>query len=183
VKAVLIALLLFAVTHTGWDRFADKAMTARAVGYPVLVGVPALVWWLRRSGRPYPAAAAFIFTVPFVVDCLGNAANLYDTIDVFDDVCHFVNWAMLCTAVGLLLLARPALPGWVVAGLCTGFGAVTAILWEIGEYGAFVTKTPERFTLYRDTIGDLTLGLAGSMAAGVVVGLVARARWTRSSDT
>ena len=43
-----------------------------------------------------------------------------------------------------------------------------------------MTKTPERFTLYRDTIGDLALGLAGSILAGVAIGLVARAR---SADT
>lgn len=61
-----------------------------------------------------------------------------------------------------------------MTGLCIGFGATTAVLWEIGEYGVFVLNTLERLTLYRDTIGDLTLGLTGSIVAGVGCGLLPR---------
>ena len=42
---------------------------------------------------------------------------------------------------------------------------MTAVLWEIGEYGAFILDTPESVTAYRDTIGDLALGLTGSLLA------------------
>jgi hypothetical protein len=200
-KAVLAALLLFAVTHQDWDRFADKAMIARAVLYPVLVGLVPLVWlvrsmravpsvhrqsvglvplvWLVRSrfsATSYPAAAAFLLTVPFVVDCAGNALNLYDSIDVFDDVCHLVNWAMLSAAIGLVLVRQRELAPWVVAGLVIGFGGVTAIVWEIGEYGAFILNTPERDTAYRDTIGDMSLGLTGSAVAALVCAIGATRR-------
>ena len=48
-----------------------------------------------------------------------------------------------------------------------GFGAATAILWEIAEYLAFIRNSPELATAYRDTLGDMALGLAGSFLAGL----------------
>ena len=173
-KAALAALLLVSLLHGDWARFADKAMTARAVAYPLLVAAVPLAWWYRTRGRTsYPALPAFLVTVPFVIDVAGNALDLYDTVDVFDDVCHFVNWAILGTALGIAL-RRTTLPPAAIAGLCSGMGAVAAILWELAEYGAFVTHTPERFTLYRDTMGDLALGLAGATLAGLVCAWSAR---------
>jgi hypothetical protein len=186
-KVALIALLVFAVTHPNWPRFADKAMVARAVAYPLLVAVVPVVWAWRQRHRAggavsaYPSLVAFLVTVPFVVDAAGNALDLYNRIDAFDDVCHFINWAVLSMAVGIALLGHPTLPPWAVAGLCTGFGSTTAVLWEIGEYGAFVTKTPERFSLYRDTMGDLALGLAGSAIAGLICLAVARRQQRRTA--
>ena len=55
--------------------------------------------------------------------------------------------------------------------LVVGFGAATAILWEIAEYFAFIRVSPELDTAYVDTLGDLTLGLAGSVLAGMASGL------------
>lgn len=175
-KIALLALLAFSVTHTGWDRFADKAMVARAVLYPLLVaGVPAVWWWRhRRTHRPgaYPAVVGLLFTLPFLIDIVGNTLDLYDRWDHFDDACHFVNWALLCSALGVALLRRRDLPPWVVGGLCVGFGAAVAIAWEIAEYQTFVLNTPEASSAYRDTIGDLALGLGGSVVAGAVFAVI-----------
>ena len=63
---------------------------------------------------------------------------------------------------------------WVMFGLAVGFGAVTAILWELGEYFAFIRHSSELSTAYTDTLGDLSLGLFGSASAALVVVLVAR---------
>jgi hypothetical protein len=93
---------------------------------------------------------------------------LYDRVDWFAGGCHFVNWALLTAAVSVALVHSRTLSLPVVAALCIGFGAMTAILWEIAEFGAFVTKTPERYGLYHDTIGDLALGLLGATVAGTV---------------
>ena len=175
-----MALLAFALIHTDWPRFASKAMTARAFIYPLLVATPAAIWavarWrARRHDRPdpaYPLVADVLITIPFVVDLAGNALNLYDAVDHFDDFCHLVNWAILTAAVGTVLVKRRDLPGWVMLGLLIGFGTTTAVLWEIGEFGAFVTKAPEVKTAYQDTIGDLTLGTLGAcLAAGLTVWL------------
>jgi hypothetical protein len=39
--------------------------------------------------------------MPFLIDTAGNAANLYDTIDWWDDANHVVNWAILVLATRL----------------------------------------------------------------------------------
>lgn len=175
-KVALAALLFFSVTHSDWARFSDKAMVARAVLYPVLVAIVPLLWWLRRrrnASVDYPAAAAALFTLPFLIDIAGNALDLYDRVDHFDDACHFANWALMCTALGLLLIRLPGMAAWNIAALCIGFGASIVILWEIGEYQTFILDTPEATTAYRDTIGDLALGMSGSVVAGVAVALTA----------
>jgi hypothetical protein len=60
-------------------------------------------------------------------------------------------------------------------GLAVGFGAVTAILWELGEYLTFIRTNPDEFrTAYTDTLGDLTLGLTGSVAAALLTVWLAR---------
>ena len=182
-KVAVVLLLVFALTHGHWDRFADKAMGARAVLYPLLIAVPALLWLVgrwraERAGRPapsYPLVADVLLTIPFVVDLGGNALDLYDQVSWFDDACHLVNWALLSGAFACAVVGR-GLPPWAVFGLVLGFGAVTAVLWEIGEYGAFILDTPESVTAYRDTIGDLTLGLTGSFIAAVAAAVVERRR-------
>jgi hypothetical protein len=171
-KVALVLLVAFALTHLEWDRFADKAMTARAVLYPLAALVVPVAWLAGRRRWPYPALVDVLVVTPFVVDLAGNALDLYDRVSWFDDACHLVNWALLTAAVGVPL-ARRCGP-WVTLGLCVGFGATTAVLWEIGEYGAFVLKTPESVTAYRDTIGDLTLGLTGAVLAGAGAALLAR---------
>jgi hypothetical protein len=114
--------------------------------------------------------------LPFLIDTIGNALDLYDTIDWWDDANHFVNWALLSGAVAALLL-RSTLPRWERFMLVVGFGATTAILWEIGEYFAFIRNSPERATAYTDTLGDLSLGLSGStFTAALAAFVLGRAR-------
>jgi hypothetical protein len=56
----------------------------------------------------------------------------------------------------------------VTAALMIGFGGVTAILWELGEYFTFIRGGPEERTAYTDTLGDLAGGLTGSTIAAVL---------------
>lgn len=170
-KAALAALLALAVAFPEWDRFADKAMGVRVAAYPAAVMIVTLVWALRGRGRPFPWDVDLLVTTPFVVDVAGNAADLYDTVGWFDDACHFGNWALLSAAAGVALRRWARLDAWTLALTCTGLGAVAAILWEFFEYGVFILDTPETVTIYRDTIGDLMLGLTGSAAAGLALGL------------
>ena len=60
-----------------------------------------------------------------------------------------------------------------------GFGATTAIVWEIAEYVAFIRNSSEFETAYIDTLADLALGLTGSTVAGVVAALAAARREER----
>ena len=57
-----------------------------------------------------------------------------------------------------------------------GFGAVTAILWEIAEYFAFIRFSEELETAYVDTLGDMTLGLTGSVVTYQIAALSPRRR-------
>jgi hypothetical protein len=170
VKAALVGLLIFAVARPDLPQFAGKAMTGRAIAYPLAALVVPAIWWFVRRRSPtvqYPYALDVLVVLPFLIDTAGNAANLYDTVDWWDDANHFVNWALLVAGFGQLLVRLPY--GRVVsASLAIGFGAVTAILWEFLEYVTFIRHSKELRTAYTDTLGDLALGLAGSVLAAVV---------------
>jgi hypothetical protein len=176
-KAALVGLLLFSV-FSGLERFEGKAMAGRALTYPLAALVVPLGWWLygrRRSDR-YPYALDILLVLPFVVDVAGNALDLYDTVEWWDDLNHFVNWGFLTAAFGQLLV-RLRVSALTAAALAVGFGAVTAVLWEFAEYWTFIRDSPELETAYEDTLGDLALGLSGSTVAAVVTAwLVSRRR-------
>jgi hypothetical protein len=128
--------------------------------------------------RPRPEGAPDRIAAPRRAprDVLGNALDLYDSIDWWDDANHFVNWALLTAAFGQLLV-RLGVGRLVLAGLAIGFGAVTAILWELAEYFTFIRNSSELDTAYTDTLGDLTLGLSGScVAAALTAALMPRRR-------
>jgi hypothetical protein len=129
-----------------------------------------VVWALvyRRRGTPYPHDVDFLLVLPFAIDMAGNFANLYDTVDWWDDANHLVNWAILSLGFGRLM-TRVITDRWILFGLTVGFGATTAILWELAEYVTFIRgNANELATAYTDTLGDLTLGLTGSCVAAVV---------------
>jgi hypothetical protein len=156
-------------------QFEGKAMGGRAAAYPVATLIVPIVWWIvrRRRSVNYPYAVDMLVVLPFFIDTLGNALNLYDTISWWDDANHLVNWAILTGAVAVLML-RTKLDAWPVLGLTVGFGAVTAILWELLEYVTFIRNSPELKTAYHDTLGDLALGLSGSVLTGALAFLAVR---------
>jgi hypothetical protein len=173
VKASLILLLAFGA-FSGLERFAGKAFGWRLVGYSAAAGLVPAIWWLRGRRSAYPYAIDTLFVLPFLIDTIGNALNLYDTIDWWDDANHFVNWAILTGAIAVALFPFVA-RRWELFWLVVGFGAATAILWEIGEYFAFIRHSKELDTAYTDTLGDLTLGLGGStLTAAVAVAIRSR---------
>jgi hypothetical protein len=173
VKVALVSLLLLAVLRPDLPQFEGKATTGRALTYPLAAVVVPLWWWLRGRGRgsPYPYGLDICLVLPFLIDVVGNALDLYDSIDWWDDLNHFVNWGILTTAFGLLLIRLP-LGRLNVAALMVGFGAVTAVLWEFAEYFTFIRGGPEEKTAYTDTLGDLALGLTGSTVAAVLIALL-----------
>jgi hypothetical protein len=169
VKAALVGLLLFAVLRPDLPQFQGKAMGGRALTYPLAAIVVPVGWWLwgrRKTGR-YPYGLDIFLVLPFLIDVLGNALDLYDSIGWWDDANHFVNWGILVAACGQLVVRYPL--GRVnTAALLVGFGGVTALLWEFGEYFTFIRGGPEERTAYTDTLGDLALGLAGSTISALL---------------
>lgn len=161
----------------GLERFEEKGFGWRLLAYPAVILVLPVVWRLVGRGRPYPYGADVLITLPFLVDVLGNVLNLYDTIDWWDDANHFINWLLLSAGFGALLV-RARLSPLVTGALVVGMGCVTALLWELGEYVAFIRANEEEHaTAYTDTLGDMTLGTLGSLVAAVMVVL-----WMRHDD-
>ena len=178
VKASLVLLLAFGA-FSGLERFAGKAFGWRLIGYSVAALIVPAIWAARGRRSAYPYASDTLFVLPFLIDTLGNALDLYDTIDWWDDANHFVNWALLSGAFAAAL-ARTYIRGAELFGLIVGFGGVTAILWEIGEYFAFIRNSSELSTAYTDTLGDMALGLSGSPLTAAITVLVLRRSATAS---
>ena len=166
VKLALVILLAFGA-FSGLERFAGKAFGWRLVGYSLAALAIPVVWAARGRRSRYPFVADTLFVLPFLVDTIGNALDLYDTIDWWDDANHFVNWALLSGALAVAL-ARTGIGLSELFGLVVGFGGVTAILWEIGEYFAFIRNSSELATAYTDTLGDLALGLGGTTLTAAI---------------
>lgn len=185
VKFALIGLLLFAVLNPDMQQFQGKAMTGRALTYPIaLIVVPLAVRLIRRRHPEieYPHILDILLALPFLIDTAGNALDLYDTIDWWDDLNHFLNWGILTAAFGQLLLRFPY-GRWNTAALAVGFGAVSGIVWEIAEYFTFVRGGPEEATAYTDTLGDLALDLGGALVAAWLTAWVLRPRLGEEVDT
>jgi hypothetical protein len=187
VKVALVGLLLSALIFPDLSGVKEKAGTARLVVYPLGLLVVPLWWWLygrrraeraassgaRRNGPGFPWTADLLVSLPWLLDLLGNRFNLFDTGDWWDDWMHFLNWLLLTAGVLLAWSARGVSRG-VVVMCAVGFGLTAALLWELGEYFAFIRTSPELTTAYTDTLGDLTLGGLGSLLAGVAVAYLRR---------
>ncbi len=172
-KLALVALLAFGA-FSGLQQFEGKAFGGRLIAYPIAVLVLPAAWRAFARPRPFPYLADALITAPFLIDVLGNAADLYDTVDWWDDANHFFNWLLLSAGAGLLVARARIEATWQLAGLAIGFGAASAIGWELAEYVAFIRDSPELATAYEDTLGDLALGTTGAVVAAVLV-----TRWAR----
>ena len=174
VKAATIALLLFALANPQLPQFQGKAFQGRALAYPIALALIPLGWWLfGRSRIPFPAIADVLFGLPFLIDVAGNALNLYDTIDAWDDLNHLVNWGLHTAAIGLLLRYGPW--SWRIrAALAFCYAVTSAVLWEFAEYVTFVPNSPEAAFAYRDTLGDIALGMLGGFVAAIATARLPR---------
>lgn len=169
VKAATVGLLVWAVLNPELPQFTGKAFTGRALAYPVALLILPVGWWLfGRSRMPYPLVADILLGLPFLIDVAGNALDLYDTIEWWDDANHLVNWGVHTSAVALLLRAG-GWGYWTRVALAFGWAVTSAVLWEFAEYVTFVPDSPEATTAYADTLLDLALGMVGGGIAAVVV--------------
>lgn len=172
-----MAQLVVAVLADDLAQFAGKNFVSRLVAYPVLMLAAPAAYGVRnlmaaRSGRPrkpLPWNAFAWLMLPFLVDVTGNSLNLYDTVTWWDDANHFLNWFLLSCGVALLLFATSVSPRWAVGWLVAGLGALFAVVWELGEWYAFIRHGKELDTAYQDTLGDEALGSLGAACAAVLM--------------
>jgi hypothetical protein len=189
-KALLLALLVSAVFWPDLSGVKEKAGTARLIVYP-LGGIVVPLWWFirgrhrARGERPghaasYPWFADLLITLPWFFDLLGNRLGLFDSVTWWDDMMHFLNWLLLTAGVLLAWAPRSAVSRGLFVMVGLGFGATAAVVWELGEYAAFVRHSTELTTAYTDTLGDLALGSLGALVASLVVGQLAAMRRARA---
>jgi hypothetical protein len=174
-KGLLVLLLLLAVIDPDGSNLRNKAAEARAIGYPLLSFTVPVIWlaaWKERASFPW--LPDLMITMTCFTDILGNRMDLYDTIVWFDDLMHFANTGLIAGAVILLTLHRSSTRTRVVER-ALAVGATAAIAWELAEYVAFIRGHAEHAFAYEDTLGDLTLGVLGS----VTVALVIHGLWQR----
>jgi hypothetical protein len=174
-------LLVATVAGDDLEQFAGKGFGARLVAYPLLMLVVPALWLLRRRQRSrgiadVPWTAFALVMAPFLVDVTGNTLNLYDALVWWDDANHFVNWALLCSGLGLLLARVAWSPPWALAVAVLALGSVLALCWELGEWYTFIRHGTEIETAYEDTLADQALGTLGAVVAGLLVGRLAPRR-------
>ncbi len=165
----------------GLSQFADKGFGYRLIIYPVLMLLVPVIWWLRHRQallRDLPWIAFSLIGAPFLIDVSGNTVGLYDSVDVWDNVNHFFNWALLLGGIGLLIARLDVRPRWVLVAVITGLGSILAVVWEIGEWWTFIRRGTELDGAYEDTLSDEFLGTLGALAAALVVERVSRRKHT-----
>lgn len=179
---VLVATLVQLVIGTfgGLDQFEGKGFGYRLAFYPVLMLVIPAVWWWRtrttaRDDVPWGAFA--LIMAPFLIDVTGNTLDLYDSIDIWDNINHFFNWMLLLAGIGLLVARLDVRPTWLLVLGITGIGAVLAVLWEVGEWWTFIRRGTELEGAYEDTLSDEILGTAGAFVGALFVA------WKHRRDT
>jgi hypothetical protein len=174
VKAATVGLLAWAVLNPDLPQFQGKAFTGRALAYPIALLVVPAGWWLFARRRiPFPLLPDILIGLPFLIDVAGNALNLYDTVESWDDLNHLVNWGLQTAGIGLLLRYRAEGAG-IRAALAFEWAVTSAVLWEFAEYVTFVPGSPEAVTAYADTLGDIALGMVGGLVAAIMTARLPR---------
>lgn len=177
VKLLLVGLFAHYLLFPDLPQYQNKGMPARLIIYPLLVSsvfiIHSLVQLRARKKIVYPHLADFFISLAFTFDVLGNTLNLFNTIAWWDDLMHLVLWGLWVLGVGCLLRQFSSLSRLAVGSLTLGFGAVTNILWELGEYMSFVPDNPtEGPEAYRDTMGDMALSLLASLVSAILISTV-----------
>jgi hypothetical protein len=172
-KVATVGLLGLSLLFPDLPQFTGKAMQGRVVSYGLVMLVVPAIWYWRFRSRPYPVVIDILVTLPFFNDVLGNTLNLYDSVEWWDDLNHFVNWGLLTAGISLLLaevrVDGQRLARWNRWALAFGFAAITAVYWELLEYVTFIHNSPELETAYTDTLFDEILGTTGGAIGAALV--------------
>jgi hypothetical protein len=169
VLAATLVQLLVAAFVPGLPQFEGKGFGARLALYPVMMLVVPVLWRWHGPGPAVPWTGFTLVMTPFLIDVTGNTLDLYDRLVWFDDACHFVNWFLLTLGLALVVRADLVRPEWARLLLMVGGGALLAVVWEVGEWFAFIRYGTELATAYQDTLGDEVLGTTGSLLAALTL--------------
>ncbi|MDE0652837.1 MAG: hypothetical protein OXI26_04245 [bacterium] len=163
------------------ERLDGKGWLVRTLTFPLCIAVaPLLSRWSERRIAYYTSADTCI-VAPFFLDIGGNMLGLYESVELFDDILHLANWALLAVAFTMILRgSRPTTRlGLVAAG--GGFGAFLIVLWEVLEFVVAKTGTSRLFLTYEDTVIDLALSTGGGVVGAAIVAFLVRSRLSERS--
>jgi hypothetical protein len=166
IKAIAIALPLYAVVALDAASGAGTAILIRLLVYPLSVAAIPLVWWASGRPSPYPFVADIALVGPFILDAARIGFDLSSKPGL-DALPHIGGWFSISVVVGLAVgpIVRER---WVGFGLMVGTGAVIAIAWEVGEF--LISRGGGGFELtYGNTIADLSLSLLGSVIGAIAM--------------
>jgi hypothetical protein len=141
---VLTVAQLAVGAFAGLDQYDGKGFGYRLAAYPLLMLlVPVAWWWRTRDAAGLPWGAFALIMSPFLIDVTGNTFDLYDSVDAWDNINHFVNWLLLLWGCGLLIARANVQPRWLLIFGITGLGAILAVGWELGEWYTFIRRGTE----------------------------------------
>lgn len=167
-KAALLLAFVIALT-VDIDALEGKAMGFRAPMFTAPIWVVYAIAKIR-NWDPYPHTADALITLPFLLDTLGNMAGLFDSVVVFDDILHFVNWSLLVGSFHAFRF-RNVFDRRDAVLLGAGFGALAIVAWEILEWAVSEDGFGGAGGLaltYEDTVGDLTISTVGGVLGSVL---------------
>jgi hypothetical protein len=170
-KTLLVLLLLLPLFLPDLEQYEGKGMSWRILVFPLAGVVIPVLWYATGQRPPYPYLADNLLVLPAVTDVIWNTLDAYDRVWWWDDVNHLVNSMVFAAVIGLWA-GRYPLGSVTRFSLALGLCMTLQVLWEIGEYTVFVANLSAVEGAYDDTIGDLTLDLAGALL-GAAFALVA----------
>lgn len=158
------------------SQLEGKGWLARSIFYSLVLLVLPMTWRLARRRFTYSYLADTLLVAPFLLDIWGNIFGLYDSVDQFDDVLHFINWMLLAGSFSVSVVRTSNLSKLNVVALGTGFGATMIVLWEFVEFLVMKLGTERLFLTYEDTIADLMLSTSGGFLGTLLMVLSLRRR-------
>lgn len=154
------------------------SMVATIIAYTAVDGA---VFALALLGLVLPRFLALrpgldiAFGLAVLVAAWSSVFEVYLTVRWWDLPVHFVlNGLSAVLAVALLQRfgVLPELPRGALVVVTTTLGVTAGVLWEWGEFAGHTFLDPTIYVGYRDTLGDLAVGTAGSVLAGCAARLL-----------
>lgn len=168
-RGIIYGVVVHALLDPDAPQYVDKAIGSRGlVLIPASLVLP-LIHWAWRRGDRYPIWTDNLYLSIFALDMGGNLLDLYDRYVFFDLVTHTHGTGSLTVVVSEVVR------GPVMAGLAVA--QVVHILLEAQEYYSDVLFGLRNVRGTSDTVNDLLVGAAGSLAYGAMYAALRGVGW------
>ena len=171
----VVGVLCIIVALIGWSPLdvAVFALAMLGLVIPRFLGV-----------RPALDAA---YGVAVLVAAWSGLLNLYESIEYWDLLIHFVLNGLAASVIYVLAMRCGVIPERApyrsIVTLTTVFGLAAGVVWEIAEWAGHTFVDETIFVGYTDTIADLTVGGFGALLAGFAGRyLTARSRYVSTKQ-